>query len=55
MMSKEKKQYWINRITQELKANNEPIWYDADLIKSLEYFKILKIDLNCMALITFRL
>lgn len=49
-----KKEYWINRLTAELKANNEPIWYDADLIKSLDYFKILKIDLNHMALITFK-
>lgn len=53
-MDNNKKEYWINRISAELKENSEPIWYDADLIKSLDYFKILKTDLNHMVLITFR-
>jgi hypothetical protein len=48
------KMYWINRITKELEENGEPIWYDADLIKKLDYFKILETDLNRMSLITFR-
>jgi hypothetical protein len=53
-MDNNKKEYWINRITKELQENKEPIWYDADLIKELNYFKILEIDLNHMALITFK-
>jgi len=52
-MTEQQKQNWINRITEELQQNQEPIWYDADLIKQLNYFKILEIDLNHMALITF--
>lgn len=53
-MNDKKRKYWIDRITEELKRNNEPIWYDRDLIKKLDYFKILETDLNCMSLITFR-
>jgi hypothetical protein len=48
------KQYWINRITKEIEENGEPIWYDADLIKKLDHFNILTIDLNRMALITLK-
>jgi len=48
------KEYWINRITEELNKSKEPIWYDTTLVKQLDYFKIIETDLNRMSLITFR-
>ena len=53
-MDNNTKQYWINRIVKELQTNNDPIWYDTTLVKSLDYFKIIETDLNYMSLITFR-
>jgi len=53
-MNEQKKEYWINIITEELKRNNEPVWYNGDLIYDLKgHFKILKKDLNNMCLVTF--
>jgi hypothetical protein len=48
------KQYWINRITKELQANKEPIWYDTTLVRQLDCFKIIETDINYMSLITFK-
>ena len=53
-MTEQTKKYWVNRITEELKSNNEPVWYNGDLMYDLkDSFKILKKDLNNMCLITF--
>jgi len=41
-MDNRKHEYWINRITQELKDNNnQPIWYDADLIKEINFISMI--------------
>lgn len=53
-MDNQKREYWIKRITEELNSNGEPIWYDRDLVKQLDHFKIIETDLNDMSLITFR-
>ena len=53
-MDNQKREYWIKRITEELNRNGEPIWYDRDLVKQLDHFKIIETDLNHMSLITFR-